>query len=128
MNTKIIVIILTLFVLSVTAGCTDQQEKTDEIDKSKFVGIWESEEEEGMIIYKIYENRTLYGFAEGIRFDYNVSGTWDADKDQFYIYSTLNDTFPYTYEFTNDYNNLILTWELTGRAVNLTKTSDLSIK
>lgn len=127
MTKKLIAIILTLLILTLTSGCTDQEEQND-VDKSKFVGIWESEEVEGMIIYKIYENRSLYGFAEGIRFDYNVSGTWDAEGDQFYIYSTLNDTFPYTYEFTNDYNNLILTYELTGRAVNLTKTSDLSIK
>ena len=127
MNKKIIAIILIILILAFT-GCTDQQEKTNDIDKMKFVGIWESEEVEGMIIYKIYENRTLSGFAEGIRFDYNVSGTWDVEGDQFFIYSNLNDTFPYTYEFTNDYNNLILTWELTGRAVNLTKTSDLSIK
>ncbi len=118
---------LTSFIL-IFAGCTEQEEKNNDIDKSKFVGIWESEEVEGMIIYKIYENHTLYGFAEGIRFDYNVSGTWDAKGDQFYIYSSLNDTFPYTYEFTNDYHNLILIYEPTGRAVNLTKTSDLNIK
>ena len=120
MKNKIITFILIILILAFT-GCTDQQEKTTEIDKMKFVGTWESEEVEGMIVYEIWENESLHGMAQGIRLNYNISGTWDVEDDQFIIYSTYNDTFPYTYEFTNDYNNLLLTWEPTGRTVNLTK-------
>ena len=125
MNEKIFAIgILILFTITLS-GCTQQEEhiQTD-VNETRFIGRWESREDEGIIIYKIFDNKTIIGNATGERMNYQISGTWKVEENTFIITSDKNDTFPYMYAFSNNNSTLSLTWEPTRRTVNFTKISD----
>jgi hypothetical protein len=125
MNKKIFAIGILLLLIMALSGCTQQDKNVqNDVNESKFVGRWESQEEEGTIIYKIFDNKTIIGNATGERMDYQISGKWNVEDNQFIITSNKNDTFPYNYEFSNNNSTLSLTWEPTRRTVNFTKISD----
>ena len=125
MNEKIFAIgILILFTVTLS-GCTQQEEQVQtDVNESRFIGRWESQEDEGTIIYKIFDNKTIIGNATGERMNYQISGKWKVEDNTFFITSDRNDTFPYIYAFSNDNSTLSLTWEPTRRTDNFTKISD----
>lgn len=125
MNEKIFAIgILILFTVTLS-GCTQQKEQIQtDVNETRFIGRWESQEDEGTIIYKIFDNKTIIGNATGERMNYQISGKWKVEDNTFFITSDRNDTFPYTYAFSNNNSTLSLSWEPTRRTVNFTKISD----
>jgi len=99
MKKRLLVLIVSIFVVNVLCGCINENKKTSAIDiKTKFVGKW------------IFGSESITFYSNGTYVSTNGNGTFELKDNRLLLQDEVNlESYEFTYSFSNNNNTLTLT-------------------